>query len=498
MYQQQQQHAAQQYLQPNANPHQITAPNHMQGNSSSARFQNNGETSSPTPSAASAAFVAPNTAPQPAQTFLPNMQKTMMDLMQLMMKSCESAQQTTQPGFQGNNGSPQFVTENPPPQNPPLQTYPSPQQNWEKLQAQLTVPEQQQVLTVPPNQQAKTPPPENAWTEQFFQENVSPCKTVPTPSSTPKPTTSRYQPILPKKQPPVLPSGKRRPGNIEQTDCPPPKKMFSPTRIPTSSSKQRATCSKQLFKDKAYVEKDFTQPLSPKSVSLLDRGLKENHDRCERDGVIIEATPGPDGENPSETFQNFVALRHWGNHFKMSPLATAQQLMVMGNMFEFFLQSFNKMKTSIFKLMIDMGRAKKQSLSAEQERDVQAIANFLNRLDNDQDFCELDEEIDEEDVVETLFQQKCNNCPIHKCGEFENVMQTGEESSDDENDDYSCTMCPVHKCVSKFNVTTWNFGGRPNQGKTSEKKQRKPAVSKELTDTQKVNKRRKTAAATEL
>ena len=292
--------------------------------------------------------------------------------------------------------------------------------------------------------------------EQFLEEE-----------STPQADQTQYPfPQLQTKLPPVSLKRKAQPSASAQS-LPPLKKHCSPSRIPTNSSRQPVSFSpsKTGAKKQIFIEKDTPSRLSPPSVKMLEEGaLKEGHDICEQNGVTVEGTTDPSGATPLEQFSQFANLRHWENHFTLSPLATVHQLMIMGNLFQFFLQAFNKMRGSTLKLMMDIARVKTCELNEQQELDIEAVQNFLQRVESDETFTDS---IDEEEPSPSRFQQQCKNCPVHKCGIFTDLVDTGLE----EESIKVCTMCSVHKCVCKFNTKCWNFGGRPNQGK-SEKKQK--------------------------
>ena len=226
--------------------------------------------------------------------------------------------------------------------------------------------------------------------------------------------------------------------------------------IPTNSSKVPANYSRTktvMPKKKMYVERE-SRPLSPESLQMFKDGLKENHRICEQNGVIVEATGPAEGQ---EQLTDFASLRNWSSFFKMSPRATVKQLMTMGNMFDFFVQTFNKMQNAMFKLMMDMGRVKDKNLTPEQESDCEAIERFLQRIESDKNFVQNVQETEEggeEGETKTRFLQECTNCVKHGCENLE---------SDDEldPDDFECMLCPVHKCVEKFKESSWNFTGRP-------------------------------------
>ena len=188
-------------------------------------------------------------------------------------------------------------------------------------------------------------------------------------------------------------------------------------------------------------------------MQMFKDGLRKNHEDCETHGLLVQSVDGP--EKGNEEMKQFATMRHWEKAFDMSPRTTVRQLMVMGNLFK-FLSGLNKKLTSgVTKILLEMGNVKSKGLTEKQEQLCETLEKFMHAVDNDSDFVNDDEYDNDEYFQENRFAQQCSNCPLHRCGTFENNDQAQSVEKP------QCRMCPVHKCLLKFKTQEWRSVGRP-------------------------------------
>lgn len=210
---------------------------------------------------------------------------------------------------------------------------------------------------------------------------------------------------------------------------------------------------------------------------MLEGGLAENHDACEINGVLVEGTTDPNGEVSVEEQLNKVAtLDDVERAFGRSPVTLVRDLEQMSNLFDFYYSGWNKLRPSLHKMILNTTNLTvKDKLSPLQEQVVLLIQQFIERMTG--------KSLEAKESEERRFQLTCQNCPRHRCGVFDESSsdEDGEVDEDMGRKFKTCTFCPVHKCVNYFNNTKYQFGGRPNKGKS----ERRPAPCSSNSKTEK-------------